>query len=118
FSAGEVLNGRRIPFDATMVVSRRLDVWQVWLERLLRTSKIVFDLCALAWLALWVAFDLRELRRGRRPDGTSMTVRQQFVAWFFIVASVEAFLYALPWFTRLTLLVAGDDPMTYESYAR
>ncbi len=47
-----------------------------------------------------------------------MTVRQQFLAWFALVAVAEAFIFASPWFTRLALLVPGDDPMTYESYAR
>ena len=118
FSVGEVVDGRRIPFDSTSIFSRRLEPWQLWLERLLGAAKFAFDLGALAWLALLVGLDLRDVPLGRRPDGTAMPVRQQFLIWFAVVAVVEAYLFASPWFTRLALLVPGDDPMTYESYAR
>ena len=72
----------------------------------------------LAWLALLVAFELRAMWLGRGADGGAMTVREQFLAWFALVATVEALLFASPWLTRLTMLVPGDDPMTYETYAR
>jgi Dolichyl-phosphate-mannose-protein mannosyltransferase len=118
FSAGEVVNDRRIPFDATTVVTRRMNSWELWLERLLVTLKTAVDVCALAWLALLVAFELRAMWLGRGADGGLMTLRQRFLAWFALVATIEALLFASPWLTRLTMLVPNDDPMTYETYAR
>jgi len=118
FSAGEIVRGRRVPFDAGTVISRRLNGWQVWLARLVRVGRTALDACALAWLALLVAIDLRDLRRGRRADGATMNLRQQTLAWFAVVVIVEAYLFASPWFSRLDILAGGDDPLTYESYAR
>ncbi len=118
FSAGEVVGDYRIPFAATTVVTRRMNAWEIGLERVADALKTACDLCALVWLALLVAFELRALYRGRTSDGQPMTTRRRFLVWFVVVAVVEAFLFASPWFTRLTILVRGDDPITYETYAR
>jgi len=118
FSAGEMIEGRRVPFEAGAVVTRSLEAWQGTLATLLRIGKTIFDVGVLIWMALLVGRDLVDLRRGRRADGTPMTVRQQTLAWFALVAIVDAFAVASPWLTRLWLLAGGDDPLTYEAYAR
>ena len=118
FSVGEIVDGRPIPFDSASVVSRRLESWQVWLTRIAGPVRTAFDACALAWLAFLIALDLWDLRRGRSVDGPPMTVRRQVLVWFAVLATAEAYIFAAPWFARLALLAPGDDPMTYESYAR
>jgi hypothetical protein len=118
FSVGQIIDGRRVPFDAGDVMTRSLEPWQRVLATMVRIVRTVFDVAAIAWLALLVVRDLRDLRRGCRGDGSAMTVRQQAFAWFAVVAILDAFVVASPWSTRLWLLAGGDDPLTYESYAR
>lgn len=118
FAAGELVGDRRSPFDANTIVTRRMDRRQLLLARAFRVAKTAFDIVAMGWLALLVFRDVVDLLRKRRADGAVLSNRQWALAWFAIVAIVEAYVFASPWLSRLFVHGGGDDPLTYEFYAR
>ncbi len=118
FAAGESIDGRRVPFSADTIVTRPMERWQMSLAAVLRIARTLFDVCVLVWLTLLVSRDLRDLVVRRHADGTQMTPLQQTRAWFAVIVIVDALIFAAPWLARLGILAAGDDPLTYESYAR
>jgi hypothetical protein len=114
FSAGLLDGATRQPFDRSMVVTQQIRDWQMQSSRLLQRFKFAADVAVLVCL-LWVfitavaGFVARARRRWSWPDARLA---------FAIAASGEAFVFAWPWYARNMVLAGGDDPMTYEGYAR
>src|SRR5207244_2826224 len=94
FTGSNQPDRQKLPFDAGSIATRRLDGWQTALATFVRVSRTAFDVCALTWLALLVALDLNDLRLRRHADGRSMSLRQQTLACFAVVATLEAYLVA------------------------
>ena len=118
FAAGTVRAGVRHPFDSTGVVTQRIRDWQFTSGRVLRISRMAFDVCALALIAFTFAMAVwRKIGELARP-ATDLERRQQVTAVFAAVAAADALRVAWPWATRMMLLVAGDDTATYETFAR
>jgi hypothetical protein len=119
FSAGELVGDNRlVPLDGVAVRTRRIDQWQMTVTRLFDLAKTAFDLCALGWLAWLVAMAVGEIRRAIVSGDRPSLRRRRLLALFALVAIVEACAFASQWAGRLMLLSGGDDPMTYEFYAR
>jgi hypothetical protein len=114
FSAGLIDQDTRQPFDRSMVMTQQIRDWQMRAARGLRRFKLAADVALLLCL-LWVFarsladFVVRTRRRWSWQDARLA---------FALVASVEALLFAWPWSGRNMVLAGGDDPMTYEGYAR
>lgn len=114
FSAGLLEGDARLPFDRTVVRTQQIRSWQMTAAGLLRGFKLAIDvavLLGLIWgvLSTAAAFLRRVGLQWSWPDARLA---------FAVVASIEAFVFARPWFARNMVLVGGDDPMTYEGYAR
>ena len=118
FSAGTIEDSRRVPFDAASVVTQQIRGWQMTAARLLRRIKLAADvglLVCLGWLAATTLVTLG--RRWRQP--VLPAVRLRHVMWMFAaLAAVDALIVAWPWWRQNMVLTGGDDPMTYEGYAR
>ena len=116
FSAGVIRSGMHQPFDRTMVRSERADQRQRVAARVLTTGKTIADLIALAWLGglatLLLLGRLGEVWQRRQP------VHEAVIALFVAGGAIEALRFAWPWTDRFRNMIAGDDPMTYEGYAR
>ena len=116
FSAGVIRSGVHQPFDRTMVRSERADQRQRVAARGLATGKTIADLISLAWLGglatLLLLRRLGEVWQRRQP------VHQAVIALFVAGGAIEALRFAWPWADRFRNMIAGDDPMTYEGYAR
>lgn len=117
FGAGVVRGGEPTPFDAASIVTQQIRAWQMRVAGLLRTIKTTVDLGALLWLAGLFLVDLlrgaRQLSASPGPAGARVGV-----AVLAVVGAIEAWTFAWPWSGRLLVMVGGDDPMTYEGYAR
>lgn len=114
FGAGEVRDRTPVPFDAGAVVTQQIRPWQ-WRSYLaLRSAAFVVDAAVLLWLAWLFAADLR---RGAREVMARRDMRAG-LAVLAIAGAIEALWFAWPWTGRLLVMVGGDDPMTYEGYAR
>ena len=115
FSAGTIINGRRVPFDAASVVTQQIRSWQMSGARLLRRVRFAADVALLACLAWLVIITVIGLVREQRQHG----LRLRYVMWMFAaVAAVDALIVAWPWWQQNMVLIGGDDTMTYEGYAR
>jgi hypothetical protein len=116
FSAGEIVNGKRQPFDGSTVMTRRIEEWQHTALWLAGAVKIAIDAAVLAWLA-WAA-GMALLSRVRASEAAGVD-REVQAYWLFAAAgAVEAWRFAWPWAGQVMLLTGGDDPLTYEGYAR
>lgn len=116
FSAGELIEGTRRPFDDGVTRTERIDDRQRVVAGALGMLKPVADVIALGWLSVLAA--LLVLRRaGELWQGRIAAYRAAF-ALFLAAALVEAMRFAWPWAERLLVMTSGDDPMTYETYAR
>lgn len=116
FSAGEVIDGARRPFDTRSVLTRRVDEWQFTGQRLAGRVKVAADAAMLAWLAwtVWLTLvgHVKDAWRDAAP-------RPHHACWLFGAAGIiESLRFAWPWSRQLMLLAGGDDPLTYEGYAR
>ncbi len=118
FSAGEQIGNRRMPFAGTSVWTRRIDRWQLTLLRLFDVAKATFDVCALGLLVWLVAGAARDIGRRAVLGGSPAGKRGRVGALFGLVAIIEACVFASAWAGRLWLQPGGDDPLTYEFYAR
>ena len=118
FSAGVLRGNERRPFDAASVVTQQIRGWQMTAQRALRTVKTVADVGALAWLAWFFALSVRDRLSGFRQPATAPVRRAQALSLLAILGAIEAGVFAWPWSGRLMVLAGGDDPMTYEGYAR
>ncbi|HEX8028212.1 MAG TPA: glycosyltransferase family 39 protein [Vicinamibacterales bacterium] len=116
FSAGEIVKGRPRPFDAETTRTERIDDRQRILAMTAHLAKQVTDVAVLAWLsglaALLLLRHAGELwqRRAGAPGAA--------IALYLFAAVVEGLRFAWPWAERLMVMTGGDDPMTYEAYAR
>ena len=118
FGAGEYRDGAAIPFDAGTIVTQPIREWQWHAYRTLSVIKIAVDVGVLLWLAwLFVADLLRGARQAIVAPGTQSSMRTA-LAVLAIAGAIEALRFAWPWSGRLLVMVGGDDPMTYEGYAR
>jgi hypothetical protein len=117
FGAGVVLGGEPTPFDAASIVTQQIRGWQMRGAGLLRAIKTAVDLGALLWLAWLFLVDVlrsaRQISASPVPAGASLGV-----AVLAVAGAIEAWVFAWPWSARLLVMVGGDDPMTYEGYAR
>jgi len=126
FSAGEIENGVRMPFDAARTRTERIDERSMALASVVGAVKHTADWAALAWLSALSALIL--LRRagevwsavafGAATDTQRAGAYTAAVALFMAAAATEAIRFAWPWAERLRIMVAGDDTMVYEGYAR
>ncbi len=117
FGAGEVRAGTPRPFDAGMVVTQQIREWQLQAYHALRMTKRAIDVGVLVWLA-WlfatvVAQDARRLLARPVAIGAGAGI-----AVLAMAGAIDALRVAWPWAGRLLVMVGGDDPMTYEWYAR
>lgn len=118
FSAGILVAGERRPFDASTVVTQQIRGWQMTSARLLRVVKTVADAGVLAWLAWLFLASLRGRLTRPWQLGKGLNRYGHALPLLVIVAAAEALVFAWPWSCQVMLLTGGDDPMTYEGYAR
>jgi hypothetical protein len=116
FSAGEIVNGARQPFSGAEVRTERLDDRQQLVSRIIAAVKPAADTAVLAWLGGLSLLVL--LRRIGEVWQRGPSVYPATVALFLSGGAVEALRFAWPWAERFRIMNAGDDPMTYEGYAR
>lgn len=116
FSAGVMRGALRVPFDAGDVRTDRIDGRQMSVAAALSLAKPIADSIALGWLAvlggLLIVRRLGELWQG------GLAAPAAGIALFVLGGALEALRFAWPWTGRFMNMVAGDDPMTYEAYAR
>lgn len=116
FSAGELVAGVHAPFDTSDARTERPDKRQMILSKLFGFVKDAADILALAWLATLAG--LIVLRRIGEIWQRHIPVYRPAIALFVAAGAIEALRFAWPWATRLRIMIAGDDTMTYEGYAR
>jgi hypothetical protein len=116
FSAGEIVDGTRQPFGASMIRTERIDGRQLMVDAVLAIAKPIADTIALAWLAALAA--LLVVRRVGEVWQQRLAAHRAAFALIVAAGAVEAMRYAWPWAERFRVMTAGDDPMTYEGYAR
>ncbi len=116
FSAGQIVNGERRPFDAHSVRTERIDSRQMIVLRALRGTKATADVLVLGWLSIVAALLL--LRRIGELWQRGVAAPHAALALFMVAASAEGLRFAWPWAGRFRVMIGGDDPMTYEAYAR
>lgn len=118
FSAGVLQGTERQPFDSTSVMTQQIRSWQMTAHRALRTVKISIDVVVLAWLVWFFAISVRAQLAGYRQPAPAPVRKAQALSLLAIAGTLEALVFAWPWSGRLMVLAGGDDPMTYEGYAR
>lgn len=116
FSAGVVRDGARVAFGSEEVRTERASDDQETLLLVLDILKKGFDAAALLWLAgIGIVLLLRRVgevwQQPLSADGAA-------IALVVAAGAVEALRYAWPWTRQVLLLPGGDDPMTYEGFAR
>ena len=113
FEAGLVeSSGQRRPFDASMVVPVRPVRWRLAVDRTVRWVSPLADAAATIILCWGLVVAFYELATRARDW------RRLLVGLGAIVALVEAFWFASAFLGRLMLQGAGQDWLTYETYAR
>ena len=118
FGAGELRDGKATPFDAGMVVTQQIREWQWRAYGVLRVIRLVVDVGVLAWLAWCFVADVVRGVRKSMAGGLAQIGMRTGLAVLAIAGAIEALTFAWPWTGRLLVMVGGDDPMTYEGYAR
>jgi hypothetical protein len=118
FSVGELRDGQSKPFDSTSVMTQQIRGWQMTGNGVLRVVKTGADAVALACLAWLFAVSLRPRLAALRQEAPARVRRLQVLGLLAVVGAVEALVFAWPWSRQVMLLTGGDDPMTYEGYAR
>jgi len=116
FSAGEINDGHRRPFDTLTTRTKRIDDRQMILASVVRIVKSTADLVLLAWLSGVAALLL--LRHAGELWQRRLAAPGAAIATFIAAAAVEGMRFAWPWAERLMVQTGGDDPMTYETYSR
>jgi len=116
FSAGEIVNGGRRPFDAQWVRTERIDGRQRIVLHALRVLKPTADVLVLAWLSGVAGLLL--LRRIGELWQRGVAAPHAAIALFMVGGVAEGLRFAWPWAGRFRVMIGGDDPMTYEAYAR
>lgn len=115
-SAGLIENGTRVPFGPAAVRTDRLSEREQIVARVLGAIKPLVDVAALAWLAGLGGLLL--LRRAGELWQQPAQADRAAIAVMIAAGAIEALRYAWPWTRQVLLLSGGDDPMTYEGYAR
>ncbi len=118
FSAGTIVAGERQPFDAGNVATRQSPGWQMTVTHGLRAAKTIVDAVALGWLAWLMAAGIRATVAALGRPASPPMRRRLVLLLLAIPAAAEAVRFAWPWSSQTMLLTGGDDPMTYEWYAR
>ncbi len=116
FSAGEIRDGVREPFDVGTLRTERIDDRQQLVARTLAAAKPIADLVALLWLSAIAGMLL--VRRVGEVWQFRIAAPHAGTALFIAAGAIEALRFAWPWAGRFRVMTAGDDPMTYEGYAR
>jgi hypothetical protein len=116
FSAGEIDAGVLRPFSDGHVRTEQLDARQRLVSRIIGMVKPAADASALAWLAGLSALVL--LRRAGEVWRPRASTYRAAIALFAAAGAVESLRFAWPWATRFRIMTAGDDTITYETYAR
>lgn len=116
FSAGVVEGESLLPFAAPSVRTEQLSREEETAAMAIGAVRKVADVIAFGYLVpvagLLVLRRLGEVWQQRwSADGAA-------IALVLAAGAVDAMRYALPWTRQLLLLAGGDDPMTYEGYAR
>ena len=96
--------------------TERIDDRQMILARVMRAVKSTADMALLAWLSLVAALLL--VRRTGEVWQRRRAAPEAAIAIFIAAAAAEGVRSASPWAERLMVMRGGDDPMTYEAYAR
>ena len=118
FSAGTIRDGIATPFDSSDVVTQQIAGWQMTSARVLRIVRTIADVAALALVLGVFAIGAWGKIAALRLPATDRERRDQAIAIFAAVAAIDALRFALPWATRVMMLVGGDDTLTYETFAR
>ena len=118
FAAGTVRHGTYVPFGSDEVVTQPIRDWQMSLVHRLRTTRTVADLAALALVMAVFAMAMWKKIAALLEPASDQERRQQVMTLFAAAAAIDALRFAWPWATRVMLLNAGDDTLTYETYAR
>lgn len=118
FAAGQLIDNRRFPFDASQIAQRRLPSWHRTALVALDSGKRAAAIGVLAWLGVLVLCALRDVTGEYRAATSPALQRHAAVKIFALLAMVEACRFAWPWAHQVMVLVGGDDTLTYESYAR
>lgn len=116
FSAGEIRGGAQQPFDGSVMRTERIDRRQQLVASALAMAKPAADLLALAWLSALAGVLL--LRRIGELWQRRLAAPGAALALAIVAGASEAMRFAWPWAGRFRVMTAGDDPMTYEAYAR
>jgi len=116
FSAGVADGDQLLPFSKNTIRTQQLSASEYTASQLIGVVKTIADVMVFGWLVsvagLLVIRRLGEVWQERwRADRAA-------VALMIAAGAIEAMRYALPWTRQLLLLAGGDDPMTYEGYAR
>ena len=118
FSAGTIRDGVLVPFDSSEVVTQPIRDWQMSAARGLRIARTIADAAALALvIGVFAMAGWKKITTLLEP-ATDRERRKQVMALFWAVAAIDAVRFAWPWAMRVMLLNAGDDTLTYETYAR
>jgi hypothetical protein len=116
FSAG-VMDGESMrPFSAASVRTQRLSREETAAATALAIVKSIADVAVLLYLA--AVGGLLVLRRLGEVWQDPWHADGAAIALLIAAGAIESLRYALPWTRQLLLLAGGDDPMTYEGYAR
>ena len=116
FSAGEAIGQALHPFSSESVRTQQLSAAEYTALNVLGVIKKAADAAALGWLA--AVAGLLVLRRLGEVWQNRWSADRAAIALVLAAGAIEAMRYALPWTRQLLLLAGGDDPMTYEGYAR
>ena len=116
FSAGTVESGTRRPFSADTVHTQRLSDEESMAAAAIGTVRKTADLVVFTWLA--AVAGLLVLRRLGEVWQATPRAASPAIALVIFAGFVESLRYAVPWTRQMLLLNGGDDPLTYEGYAR
>lgn len=116
FSAGVIDGDERRPFNADAVRTQQLSAAEHRTAIGLGAVTTIVDSIVLAWLMAIAGLLL--VRRLGEVWSTPWQSDGAAIALVVAAGFIESMRYALPWTRQLLLLAGGDDPMTYEGYAR
>ena len=118
FSAGSIRGGERRPFDSSEVVTQRVRDWQMTSAVVLRITKLGADVLALLLVGVTFVIAVGRKISALQQRLSDVERRQHAMALFAVVAFADAVRLAMPWASRVMLLIPGDDTATYETFAR
>ena len=116
FSAGVIDGDERRPFSAAAVRTQQLSATEHRVAIGLGAVKTIADAIVLVWLI--AIGGLLLVRRLGEVWCNPLQSDRAAIALVVAAGFIESIRYGLPWTRQLLLLAGGDDPMTYEGYAR